>query len=467
MSAGDLERTARLPKGGGGGGGGGAGGGGGGGGGPVSVKEDREELEPGTLVGPYLIHETLGSGGGGQVYRAEHRVLGRPVAIKVLHAENARSPEGLARFVREARVVNMIRHPAIVDIFEFGELPDGRPYFVMELLEGSDVNRLIQTQGRFSPQEMLDILTPVCSALEAAHSAGVVHRDLKANNVNVAIRDGRYVVKLLDFGIAKLLAPDENSAGLTQAGSRLGTATAMAPEQIRGESVDQRTDIYALGVLIFHMLTGRYPFLAPTAQETDRMNLEAPAPRPSQSVPVPPALDTVVLRCMEKIPDRRYQSAKAVLEALRGAVQGTVANQETSRPKQAVAVFVDVRTPAQAQANDEALFDDIADVLDLAERMLHEAGLTSLLHTGTSLLSARVLSEQTAAAGEEEGKAREQARALARRIAIRPEAHPQVQVQVHVHVDAAELHGSPAAPVVTGRIVEVTAWPPGTALVAS
>jgi serine/threonine protein kinase len=444
----DLERTARLP------------------GTGVPKQDDPDGLEPGTLVGPYLIHATLGSGGGGQVYRAEHRVLGRSVAIKVLHAENARSPEGLARFVREARVVNMIRHPAIVDIYEFGELPDGRPYFVMELLEGADVSRLIASQGRFSPQEMLEILTPVCSALASAHGAGVVHRDLKANNVNVDLRDGVYVIKLLDFGIAKLLAPDENSAGLTQAGSRLGTATAMSPEQIRGESVDQRTDIYALGVLIFHMLTGRYPFLAPTAQETDRMNLEAPAPRPSQSVPVPAVLDVVVLRCMEKKPDNRYQSAKAVLEALRAAVQGSTPGHETARHKQAVAVFVDLHTPSAAQASDETLFDDVADVLDLAERMLHEGGLSSLLLTGTSLLSAQVLSDQPAAASQEEGRVRELARALLRRIASRPAPHPQVRVQVQVHVDAAEVQGTSTAPVVAGRIADVSAWPAGSTLEA-
>ncbi len=447
MSTSDLERTARLPK-----------------GGEGESEENRDELQPGTVVGPYLIHSTLGSGGGGQVYRAEHRLLGRSVAIKVLHAENACSHEGLARFVREARVVNMIRHPAIVDIYEFGELPDSRPYFVMELLEGSDVNQLINSRGRFDPQEMLQIITPVCSALDAAHSAGVVHRDLKANNVNVAIRDGRYVVKLLDFGIAKLLAPDENTAGLTQAGSRLGTATAMSPEQIRGEPVDQRTDIYALGVLIFHMLTGRYPFLAPTAQETDRMNLEAPVPRPSLSVPVPPGVDAVVLRCMEKKPDRRYQSARAVMEALRPAVEGTVPTVEMVRPRQAVGVFVEVRTPGEMDGGDEALFDDVADVLDLAERMLNEAGLNSLLHTGTSLLSARVLPDQPPTAREEEARAREKAQALARRIATRPDAHPAVKVTVRVHVDVADVQGTPSAPVVTGRIVDVTAWPDSTTL---
>ncbi len=450
MSSSDLERTARLPR---------------AGDASAAEEEETDELQPGTIVGPYLIHSTLGSGGGGLVYRAEHRVLGRKVAIKVLHAENAGSQEGLARFVREARVVNLIRHPAIVDIYEFGELPDGRPFFVMELLEGADVNRMISTQGRFTPHEMLEILMPVCSALDAAHTAGVIHRDLKANNVNVTMRDGRCVVKLLDFGIAKLLDPDEQTAGLTQAGSRLGTATAMAPEQIRGEPVDQRTDIYALGVLIYHMLTGRYPFLAPTAQETDRMNLEAPAPRPSQSVPVPAALDAVVLRCMEKVPDRRYQSAKAVLEALKAAVEGGTRGPEPgARPRQAVAVFVDVSTAGGVEAADEALFDDVADVLDLAERRLHEAGLTSLLHTGTSLLSARVLPEQTDPGSPDEARVREQARVLVQQLAARPTPHPHVQVKVMVHVDQAELQGSPSAPVVTGRIVDVTSWPASSAL---
>src|SRR6185295_18765988 len=289
---------------------------------PPDPGRDADELAPGTAIGPYTIRSTIASGGGGTVFLAEDRLLRRPVAIKVLRAAIAHSSVGVARFLREVRVVNMIRHPAIVDIHELGALPGGRPYFAMELLEGSDLRRLITSRGRFPPEDVLEIITPVCSALEAVHAAGIVHRDLKASNLNVAEKDGRYVVKLLDFGIAKLLAPDPEVPGLTAAGTRLGTATAMAPEQIRGEPVDQRTDVYALGVLMYHMLTGRVPFRGFTQQETDRLIQESPTPRPSQSVAVPQAVDAVVLRCMDKNPANRYQSANAVAEALRSAVMG-------------------------------------------------------------------------------------------------------------------------------------------------
>jgi hypothetical protein len=169
---------------------------------------------------------------------------------------------------------------------------------------------------------------------------------------------------------------------------------------------------------------------------------------------------------MEKVADRRYQTAKSVLEALVAAVEGGKRVPDTTaRGRQAVAVFVDVST-AGVDAQDEALFDDVADVLDLAERRLHEAGLTSLLHTGTSLLSARVLPEQADAGSPDEVRVREQARALVQQLAGRPAPHPQVTVKVLVHVDEAELQGSPSAPVVTGRIVDVTSWPASAALVA-
>ena len=238
----------------------------------------------------------------------------------MLRRQLAASPQMVTRFVREAQAVNMIKHPAIVDIYEFDTLPDGRPFYVMELLEGTDVRSLLNERGRFTPAEVLEILEPVCSALQVAHEQGIVHRDLKASNIFVKTSGGTRSIKLLDFGIAKLMHPDASEAGLTVVGTRLGTSYTMAPEQIRGDGVDPRTDIYALGVVLYHLLTGQYPFRAETMTDIERMHLEAPPPRPSQAAAVSPAFDAVVLRCMEKTAERRYQSVKAFIEALREAV---------------------------------------------------------------------------------------------------------------------------------------------------
>jgi hypothetical protein len=424
---------------------------------------DPDALPPGTVLGSYVVRRMVASGGGGTVFAAEHRTRGERVAIKVLRAEVARSPQGLARFQREARVVNLIRHPAIVDIREVGQLPDGRPFFVMELLEGSDLKQLIKARGRFSADEMMMVIGTVCEALDAAHSAGVVHRDLKASNIHVAIKGGRYEVKLLDFGIAKLLAPDPDSLGLTQTGMRLGTASAMAPEQIRGESVDQRTDVYALGILIYHMLTGRYPFRADTRQEIERMNLEAPPPRPSQLAGVPVALDAVVLRCMDKRPERRYESVRAVMASLRAAMEGgTAAESQASR--QAVGVYVDVRPTGDIEEADEQILDEVAEMLEVAEQSLRQAGLAVPLHTGTTLLAARVLPEEATAAREERQRILDRAVALAHELAVaHQDPTAMLRVDVSVHVDEAVVRGSAAAPEIAGAIVDVSAWPAGAA----
>ena len=147
---------------------------------------DADALKPGTLAGAYVLKKELASGGGGTVYEAQHRILGRRAAVKVLRRQLAASPQMVARFVQEARAVNMIKHPSIVDIFEFDDLPDGRPFYVMELLEGIDLRSMLNERGRFPPGEVLEILEPVCSALQAAHDLGIVHRDLKASNIFIA-----------------------------------------------------------------------------------------------------------------------------------------------------------------------------------------------------------------------------------------------------------------------------------------
>src|SRR6267143_3515328 len=243
------------------------------------------ELAPGDRAGEYLILGTIASGGCGTVYTAEHRVLGRKAAVKVLHSQLATSPEMVERFVREARVVNRIRHPNIVDIYEFGELGDKRPYFVMELLEGTSLASIVEQRGRLTPAQALGYLEPVCDALKAAHAAGVVHRDLKASNVAVVKEGDPPRVKLLDFGIAKLVRTAPGERGLTAVGQRIGTPYAMAPEQIRGGAIDTRVDIYALGVLLYQLLTGRYPFISGDPVEMERLHVEAPPPRPSAASP--------------------------------------------------------------------------------------------------------------------------------------------------------------------------------------
>src|SRR5262249_37664211 len=162
-----------------------------------------------------VIDHEIARGGCGAVYVAEHRVIARRAALKILHRELAEIPEMVERFVREARAVNLIRHPNIVDIFDFGTTQDGRPYFVLELLEGRDLDSLLRTDGRLSPDETFEILDQVCAALSCAHEAGFVHRDLKAANVVVIQNADQRIAKLLDFGIAKLLQPDPALASLT------------------------------------------------------------------------------------------------------------------------------------------------------------------------------------------------------------------------------------------------------------
>ncbi|MCY1030897.1 protein kinase [Corallococcus sp. BB11-1] len=269
-----------------------------------------------TQLGEFLIEERIGAGGMGVVYRAVHPLIGKQAAVKVLRAE-LMSPEQEQRLLIEARTVNAIRHPGILDVFNFGRLPDGRPYIVMELLQGRALSDVLHAQGRLDVATTVRMLDQMLSALGAAHRAGVVHRDLKPANVFlVELPDAEPTLKLVDFGIAKVLQSRE---GLTLAdGSVLGTPDFMAPEQIRGGTVGPATDLYALGVLAFQMLTGEKPFQGENVQVMFA-HVEQPAPRASSRVKgLPPALDALVLQLMEKDPARRPASAEGVRQQLRG-----------------------------------------------------------------------------------------------------------------------------------------------------
>jgi eukaryotic-like serine/threonine-protein kinase len=428
----------------------------------VAAAVDADALSPGTVAGAYVLKKEIASGGGGTVYEAQHKVLGRRAAVKVLRRQLAASPQMLTRFVREAQAVNMIKHPSIVDIYEFDTLPDGRPFYVMELLEGTDVRSILHDRGRFPPAEVLEILEPVCAALQVAHEHGIVHRDLKASNIFVAQSGGKRTVKLLDFGIAKLMHPDASEAGLTVVGTRLGTSYTMAPEQIRGDGVDPRTDIYALGVVLYHLLTGQYPFRAETMTDIERQHLEAPPPRPSKAAPVSAAFDAVVLRCMEKTPERRFQSAKSFLEALREAV-GTRSAQ-TEATARAAAIYVEIRIAEGADAESDAVLDDTSAVLDAAEHAFRGAGLGLPLQTGSALVGARLLSADAAVAAAERGAVLAVAEALHEELAARPSAVGDVHVNISVHVGRAIIKDSAEAPggkeIVGGEVMSTADWAP-------
>ena len=263
-------------------------------------------------VGEYEILRELGSGANGTVYAARHRVLRRRAAIKVLHAA---TPDAVDRFAREVRSMNVIKHPGIVDIYEYGQLPDGRPYYVMEFLEGVTLEALLGEREKLTQREAFELLEPICGALMAAHDAGVVHRDIKPSNIFVA----KTGAKLLDFGIAKLIYPQPWEPELTRIDECVGTPTVMAPEQIFNISVDPRTDIYAMGVVLYRALTGQYPFTGNDFEIASR-HLRTVPPAPSSITPLSPELDALVLRCLAKSPAARYPSMDAFRVAFRNAV---------------------------------------------------------------------------------------------------------------------------------------------------
>jgi len=269
-------------------------------------------LPPGTRVGEYLIERKIGEGGMGMIFAAAHPIIAKQVAIKVLNPALAESADVVARFVQEAKSVNQIRHRNIVDIFSFGSLPDGRSYFVMELLEGES---LAQRLG--SPPvpwaEAAQIWIQVASAIEAAHKHGIVHRDLKPDNVFLSPSAEGPFVKVLDFGIAKLLGDAPMGMTKTSTGMPIGTPTYMAPEQAAGATVDHRTDLYSFGVMLFEIIAGRPPFVGQTVIQLLHDHMNALPPDLSTLVrSVHPELRTLVDRLLEKEPSRRPSNMAAV-----------------------------------------------------------------------------------------------------------------------------------------------------------
>ena len=274
----------------------------------------------GAVVGErYRIVSRIGVGGMGAVYRAEHTMMRRDLAIKVLLSELGGREEFARRFEREAESASRLAHPNIITVTDFGRTPDGSLFLAMEFLAGDSLTSLID-QGPLPRERALAIVRQILRALDHAHGAGVVHRDLKPDNIMLVERDGqRDVVKILDFGIAKVTEPTSGQEVLTQAGVIFGTPEYLSPEQAVGESVDARADLYATGVILYEMLAGRRPFESEDKVKIISMHLSHAPPRIREANPtvdVPFALEQVVLQALEKHRENRFANATAFLQAL-------------------------------------------------------------------------------------------------------------------------------------------------------
>src|SRR4051794_9497296 len=260
-----------------------------------------KELAPGSDFGSWRIDRLIARGGMGIVYQATDKRLNRPVAIKLIADDRAGDPAFRDRFEREAQLTASIDHPNVIPVYAAGEI-DGQLYLATRYVDGTDLQQLLRRDGPLPPERAADVVDQVAQALDAAHAAGLVHRDVKPANV---LMSGRHVY-LSDFGLTR---PVEAEAHLTDTDERLGTVDFMSPEQLRGQRIDARSDVYALGCLLYTALTGAPPFHRTTAAATITAHLESPPPRPSDRQGVPDEFDPVIARALEKHPELRYPSA--------------------------------------------------------------------------------------------------------------------------------------------------------------
>ena len=287
---------------------------------------DGDPLAPGATAGEYIVDQFIGAGAMGEVYAGHHPVIGKKVAIKVLTHAAAASPDAAERFIREARAVNQVDHPSVIDVFAFGRLPDGdgRLYLVMDLVEGQSLRKAL-IHGPLDVETALHVLGQIAEALDAAHARGVVHRDLKPDNVMLGTQTPPKVF-VLDFGLAKLVAvtPADlplEGAPLTSKGTWLGTPGYMAPEQWSADGAGPASDRYSLGVMAFELLSGQLPFQAGSLPQMMEQHFRTPVPALSTrgAIATHAAFDPVITRAMAKDPDKRFASGREMVEALRAA----------------------------------------------------------------------------------------------------------------------------------------------------
>ncbi len=318
----------------------------------------------GTLVaGRYRIIKPLGEGGMGQVYLAEHEAIEKKVAVKVLRREYSEKPDIVARFQQEAVSASRIKHPNVLDVFDFGQLDNGCFFLAMEFLEGNDLADELTRHRLIDPQRGVRIALQICRALAAAHSRGVVHRDMKPENVFLQhIGDGEEIVKIVDFGIAQLRSTEEAAASepkrrrLTRTGMIFGTPEYMAPEQAAGKKADLRVDVYATGIILYEMFTGAVPFTGETFMAVLAAHLNNPTPPMTTVCPdlqVSVEMQHVIVRALLKNPDERFQSMGELAAAILATPEGATVGRHGSIPDAPAQQFIsagNAMAPAQVSS---------------------------------------------------------------------------------------------------------------------
>lgn len=380
--------------------------------------EDMARL--GQTVGNYRLNSILGRGGMGTVYAGEHVYIRKPVALKVLHPQFAKYPEAVNRFLREARAASLINHANIVDVTDFGLLPDGVVYFVMEYLEGESLEDIIERDSAVELYRAINIANQIALALDAAHAQKIIHRDLKPDNIMLLRLPGRRdlvrmgpdhtwvserektfdFVKVLDFGIAKMVDPDDLTAE-TIKGAVFGTPEYMSPEAARGEEVDHRSDIYSLGVILFDMLCGRPPFEAEQGSDVLKMHISKAPPRPREYAAhreITEHAERCILKALEKDRNKRYQTMREFRDDLQNAY-GSVHYRRHAREKGLISEEQADAAAAAAASRPKRLTDEIHEWFESDQKRLsvEEARQLALVGDGDALRSTGKRSPEDAA----------------------------------------------------------------------
>ena len=290
---------------------------------PVTAMPSMPPSLVGTVLADrYRVIKKLGEGGMGTVYLAEHTTINKKLAIKVLSSEYSHKQDLVDRFLQEARAASMIEQENVVEITDFGSTPNGSVFFVMEFLNGEDLSKTVKKGGPLPWSRVKPIMLQICAALTAAHDAGIIHRDMKPENCyRIKRGGGEDFIKVLDFGIAKVTSEDGETGGkgLTRTGMIFGTPEYMSPEQAKGEKVDHRVDVYAVGVILYELLTGRVPFTADTFMGILTKHMFEAPPAPSTVVPgleIPPQVEAIILKALQKDREYRFQSMRELAAAI-------------------------------------------------------------------------------------------------------------------------------------------------------